>query len=114
MKRFFAILLMLVLPLQFSFAAASVYCANEANVTVEHYGHHAHESEQLPPDLDTTQKATGDTECGACHLGCAKLQTAVLALGTPDSILPAEVAPLLSTAQYQPSPLQRPPNASLA
>ena len=114
MKRFFAILLILVLPLQFSFASASAYCADEAKVTVEHYGHHAHEGEQLPPDPESTKKSAGDTECGACHLGCAKLQTAILTLGTPDSILPGEVAPLLSVAQYQPSPLQRPPIASLA
>ena len=114
MKRFFAILLMLILPLQFSLAASSAYCADEANVAVEHYGHHAHEGEQLPPDPDTPKKPGVESECGLCHLGCAKLQTAILILGTPDSILPAEVAPLLSAAQYQPSPLQRPPIASLA
>ncbi len=114
MKRFFAILLMLILPLQFSFAAASAYCADEANVAVEHYGHHAHEGKQAPPDPDTTKKSAGEPECGACHLGCAKLQTAALIVGSPDSTLPVEVAPLLSAAQYQPSPLQRPPIASLA
>ena len=114
MKRFFVILLMLILPLQFSFAAASAYCADEANVAVEHYGHHAHDGEQLSPDPDTTKKTPKNSECGACHLGCAKLQTAILILGTPDSALPVEVAPLLSAAQHQPSPLQRPPIASLA
>ena len=114
MKRFFAILLMLILPLQFSFAASSVYCADQANVAVEHYAHHAHDGELTPPEPDPDKNPASDAECGLCHLGCAKLQTAILTLGTPDSILPAEVAPLLSTAQYQPSPLQRPPIASLA
>lgn len=115
MKRLFAILLMLILPLQFSFAAASAYCEDEvAVVTTEHYGHHDHGDAHAPVKPDADEKSAGHAECGVCHLGCAKLLNAPLTLGIFESDLPTDVPLLLSAAQHQPSPLQRPPIASLA
>ncbi len=118
MKRFLAILLMLVLPLQFSFAAAASYCEDEvAAVSLEHYGHHDHgdlgEASE-PAKSDGDQKPAAHAECGVCHLGCAKVLNAPLALGTLEAELPSDVQLLLSAAQHQPSPLQRPPIALLA
>jgi len=114
MKRLFAILLMLIVPLQFSFAAASVYCEDEVTVNAEHFGHHDHEQAQKPAKSDGSQKPAGHPECGICHLGCAKLLNESLTLGMRESELPADVPLLLSSAQHQPSPLHRPPIVSLA
>jgi hypothetical protein len=114
MKRLFAILLMLILPLQFSYAAASAYCEEDVIVTTEHYGHHDHGEAHQPVKSDADENSAGHVECGVCHLGCAKLLKAPLTLGTFDSDLPTDVPLLLSVAQHQPSPLQRPPIASLA
>ena len=114
MKRLFAILLMLILPLQFSYAAASVYCEEDVIVTTEHYGHHEHGGAHQPVKSDADENSAGHVECGVCHLGCAKLLNAALTLGALESDLPTDVPLLLSVAQHQSSPLQRPPIASLA
>ena len=114
MKRLFAILLMLILPLQFSYAVASAYCEDDVIVTTAHYGHHDHGDAHQPVKSDADENSAGHVECGVCHLGCAKLLNAALTLGALESDLPTDVPLLLSVAQHQSSPLQRPPIASLA
>ena len=77
MKNLFAILLMLILPLQFSYATASAYCADERPSVPEHYGHHDHEGAQaafkagqavvvyLPARAAATKKARPATRAAA-------------------------------------------------
>ena len=43
MKKFFLILLLFVLPLQMSWAAASAYCLHEEGKAAQHPGHHSHQ-----------------------------------------------------------------------
>ena len=116
MKRLFAILLMLIIPLQFSYATAAAYCADERPSTPQHYGHHDHDFDQtaFKSDGNSGEDQEVHSECGICHHGCAKLHSAVLPLGAPDFALPTGMPPLLFSAQHQPPPPHRPPIASLA
>jgi len=43
MKKFLAIFLLVLLPLQFSWAAMASYCEHETSVTATHPGHHTHD-----------------------------------------------------------------------
>jgi hypothetical protein len=82
MRRWFATLLLVFLPLQFSWAAVSSYCGHEAGTEAAHVGHHDHEGHSHPThgvDLDQNAKpddtASGalDLDCGHCHGYCAGL-----------------------------------------
>ena len=42
MRRWLAILLLVCLPLQFSWAAVADYCMHESGETADHVGHHDH------------------------------------------------------------------------
>ncbi|WP_034294243.1 cation efflux protein, CzcI family [Herbaspirillum sp. RV1423] len=75
MRRFFLVILLLLLPLQLSWAAMASYCQNEAIQTRAHFGHHEHTT--TPKSVSTKEKvskgaADNDVECGFCHLSCAK------------------------------------------
>ena len=95
MRRFLLIVLMFVLPLQWSWAAAASLCGHEvAGPAAQHFGHHQHEHHgaEAGHDADKAEgadKKTGlgslgaDPDCGVCHgLGAAFL-TAVDAQAPP-------------------------------
>jgi hypothetical protein len=76
MRRWLAILLLVVLPTQMSWAAVAAYCAHESGAAADHVGHHdhaahAHASSPLDApdassnDVDTASGA--DADCGHCH-----------------------------------------------
>lgn len=81
MRRWLQIFLLLLLPLQFSWAASAAYCQHERDVQPRHWGHHEH-----PPEAgshggaraDDAQKSPGTQpnavlgDCAACHLGHAQ------------------------------------------
>lgn len=74
MKRYLAIFLLTLLPLQFAWAAIAVYCDHKTAVAAEHPSHHSHE--HLPADpQETGQNADSSTamdhDCAVCQLGCA-------------------------------------------
>ena len=82
MRRFLAILLLALLPLQFSWAAVASYCGHEAQAKVEHFGHHEHQHHagsvghaDIDPgvgsdaDGDKPSRAM-DLDCGQCHGFC--------------------------------------------
>lgn len=104
MRRCLAIVLLALLPLQFSWAAVAVYCGHESAVRAAHFGHHTH---QHPADAgadaaDKSKKAEAASaakkadagssmhgqhpDCGQCQ-GC----TAVLPLPA-DTLPPADLA----------------------
>jgi hypothetical protein len=68
-KKFFFIFLIVLLPLQFSWAAAAVYCQHEEVPTGFHLGHHSH---QHDAETDSSNKAGNQlaehSDCGYCHL----------------------------------------------
>jgi len=98
-RRFFAIVLLAMLPLQFSWAAVASYCEHETQ-GAGHFGHHEHEHQHhadagpnVEPVADADaqgDKAPGamDLDCGHCHGQCGVMLT-----------LSAKVPGTLSTAR---------------
>lgn len=80
MRRFFLILLVLLLPLQSAWAAATAYCQHEQRPAATwHLGHHQHEHRgdgkaagerynQADADHGSDAKGLFDPDCGTCHL----------------------------------------------
>jgi hypothetical protein len=84
MRRLIAILLMIVLPLQLSWAVAATYCQDEQDPGAQHFGHHVH-SHQDRADTGKhptkiTQKAENDCGCSG-HLCSAHLLPVGLVFG---------------------------------
>lgn len=77
MRRRLVIVLMFLLPLQFSWAAAATYCRHEAGEGTMHLGHHVHShgesgahahAEGHPEDKPgNAGQATLDDDCAYCH-----------------------------------------------
>jgi hypothetical protein len=67
-KKLLIILMLLVLPFQFSWATAAVYCQHEQGATAQHFGHHSHQHQGDADQSDHKGKLSqvhGD--CGYCH-----------------------------------------------
>lgn len=71
MRRALLICLMLLLPLQWSWAAVSGICRHEPTSQTPHLGHHDHR--HVDADLATGDGAPGadHADCAACHLAFA-------------------------------------------
>ena len=76
--------MLVLLPLQFSWAAVAAYCGHETGQHAEHLGHHEHrhadqaKADQAKADQDSApadQKAPAgfDFDCGHCHGTCASM-----------------------------------------
>lgn len=80
MKRFFLIFLLMVLPLQYSWAAAAAYCQHE-NEPTTHFGHHSHQHQsqaETEPSGDENDLAQVHNDCGVCQFaGQATFLTAL-------------------------------------
>lgn len=72
MRRFALIFLMLLLPLQSVWAAASAYCQHEQGVATQHFGHHTHQHQASTDGNDGTGKSPLNVhaDCSICHLSC--------------------------------------------
>lgn len=98
MRRLLAIVLFVLLPLQFSWAAVASYCGHEKQLSEAHFGHHEHEHRAdasrdagLDADLDANVYVKGnktptalDLDCSFCHGYCGVLLT--LPSGPPDTL----------------------------
>lgn len=81
MRRWIALVLLVLLPLQAIWAAAAPYCQHEFDPAAGHIGHHQHEhADQHPdqqPDASPDGTSTGDgsgaadahADCHVCHSG---------------------------------------------
>jgi DUF2946 family protein len=118
MRRWLAIFLLLVLPLQFTWAAAATYCQHEDAATRGgHFGHHQHQHKgsavkavhaQDHKSPDGHAKLVVDDDCGYCHLLATKpvvMQVPVWAVLAGKDFQHAEVHPLGSR---NPGGLERP------
>lgn len=78
-KRLLFVLLLLVLPLQMSWAAVSAYCQHEQGAATQHFGHHAHQH-QAPEKSDSggDPSANFHADCGFCHPGGVGVVTSPL------------------------------------
>lgn len=80
MRRWFAILLLVLLPLQALWAAAAPYCAHEENPTSMHVGHHTHEHQDAQGDSGSSEGLAGNhADCQVCHGGAGALPPALMA-----------------------------------
>lgn len=108
MRRWLTLLLLVTLPLQFTWAAAAAYCQHEQAPSARHMGHHEHEHpgaqdehqqarKAADPDATKAAKVFGDADYGYCQLSAAKpLQVqgfAIAPLAGPPT-LDASVPPL--------------------
>ena len=92
MRRWLVVLMLLVLPVQFVWAAAMPYCAHEAAASAsKHPGHHQHVhqggSDAAKASDDGAGSGAHHADCASCHAGAAAtlpLPPAVLASAPRD------------------------------
>lgn len=78
-KRLLFVLLMLILPLQAVWAAASAYCQHEQGTATQHFGHHAHQHQAADKSDSGNIPASGfHGDCAFCHLGAVGVATSSL------------------------------------
>ena len=87
MKRLALIFLMLLLPLQSVWAAASAYCQHEQGASVQHFGHHTHQHNVSTDSSDGSGKSplNGHADCSSCHLSCPAATGSIRSIGIPAS-----------------------------
>jgi hypothetical protein len=75
-RKLFFIVLLAILPIQFSWAAVAAYCRHESGEATRHLGHHEHQHRAAKDGDSTDRKASSsllaDQDCGACQLGAAQ------------------------------------------
>ncbi|MDB5820789.1 MAG: cobalt-zinc-cadmium resistance protein [Rhizobacter sp.] len=113
MRRLFILLLALLLPLQFTWAAAAVYCGHEGAVVVadvtlpaHHFGHHEH-VHHAEATKDAAKPLSIDTDCSVCHAGSSPVIGASLRLEAP---LPAALKLAATSAAALASAFARAPD----
>ena len=76
MRRLVLICVMLLLPVQWTWAAAAAYCAHEPSPSSWHIGHHEHvHKSSSAGDSKKAQSAKAgalDLDCEYCHLSAAQ------------------------------------------
>lgn len=113
-RRLIVSLLLLLLPLQFAFAAAAPYCALERAKVASHFGHHEHPDASAPEPADDDGGKGKPHDCAVCHLGAVQLHPAVASVpASPHSVI-ADSMPDDRQPQHFQEPTERPPRASLA
>jgi len=104
MRKWLAIVLLVFLPLQFSWAAVASYCQHETGAAAKHFGHHAHQhkaADGQDASPDPAKTLGGDPDCASCHAGCFSVLSGDVKLASP-------VSPSLDTG-YPPEHLAEPP-----
>jgi len=93
--RVLAIVLLALLPLQFSWAAVASHCGHEAQAAVGHFGHHEHEH-RTDVGMDSSAEVQADTASGTMHLDCGHCHgycSAILGFTSIVPGAPSTVAP---------------------
>lgn len=80
MRRWLAVLLLVFLPLQFTWAAVAGYCQHETGTAAQHFGHHEHQHQSDGADPSDAKALGGsiDDDCIACHASCVAALTSVV------------------------------------
>lgn len=126
MQRIVLVFLMLLLPVQWTWAAAASICRHEASIHANHFGHHEHRHDQQasePASVDVggsadDSKAQGDF---GAHADCASCHGAVSAVVMQATVVLSAPMPPSASTPYQrsvttglPERLIRPPHVRLA
>lgn len=71
----FTLIMLLVIPLQLTFAAGAEYCES-GKAHASHFGHHAHAAQDADgnPQADPEGSKSPVKHCSFCYLGCSQLQ----------------------------------------
>jgi hypothetical protein len=78
MRHWLAILFMMFLPLQLSWAAVSAYCQHESGAAANHLGHHEHQHKAAAGDDSGTKAKGSHFDCGFCQAAsCTALPNGV-------------------------------------
>ncbi|WP_217425926.1 hypothetical protein [Pandoraea cepalis] len=88
MRKWLAIVLLVFLPLQFSWAAVASYCQHETGAAAKHFGHHAHQhkaADGQDASPDPAKTLGGDPDCASCHAGCFSVLSGDVKLASPVS-----------------------------
>lgn len=76
MRRWFIYFVLVLVPLQFSWAAVGSYCQHETGAAAQHLGHHEHQHKADAADghdADVKLLSGTDADCASCHACCATL-----------------------------------------
>ena len=95
-KKILLILLLTILPIQYSWSVAAVYCQHE-QAKVTHFGHHSHQHQASKVDDDSKAKpfkVHGD--CEVCHHAVQASLPAADAV----AVLPPAAMPVPQYAQH--------------
>ena len=82
MRRWLALFLLILMPLQLSWGAVAPYCQHESSSAARHFGHHAHPHGDALKQLQGKKPAAAekaklgslspDPDCSYCHLNVVK------------------------------------------
>lgn len=122
MRRWLAIVLLALLPIQFSWAALASYCGHENGQPARHLGHaqHAHDAhDALDSDAGAVERSAGpgatpqtpsgfDFDCGYCHATLASLPALAAGVGLPLAAAPSWVPLTEACRTRAQSPPDRP------
>lgn len=113
MRRLLCIVLLLLAPLQASWAATSVYCTHEIGMAANHFGHHDHQHDKVydrdGPTGDPTKTGGIDSDCAGCHVnGGLVLPSVTVLVSVPALTIEPFKAPNLPASHAQ-FPPERPP-----
>ncbi len=117
MRRWLTIFLLLLLPMQLSWAVGTAYCKHEAGAAAQHIGHHEHQHVAEDEDASSsTVNANGiaDADCGTCHAGCTS--AIVDSMSLPAILLSSDIhsSRHVRISSHTPSLPERPNWADLA
>jgi cytochrome c553 len=106
-KRLLLILLLTILPLQYSWAAAAVYCQHEREHSV-HFGHHGHQHQAQAETKDKSDDGSSikvHADCVTCHGGSVGIMMMPLESGLHQPLAVANTAnPNLLVSTFPPRP----------
>jgi len=104
MRRWIAILLMIVLPLQLSWAVAASYCQDEQGMGVQHFGHHAHLNHDVVDAGQNLAKGQqqAESDCGCAGQLCGAHFLPVEPEGLAD-VMPSQQISTAVSCAYPPS-----------
>ncbi|MBU1357587.1 MAG: hypothetical protein KKC79_20110 [Gammaproteobacteria bacterium] len=81
LRRCLFVMLLLIVPFQFAWSAASVYCGHEAGAGAPHFGHHEHHTKVHAGDKTQGAKlkqiVDADDNCVGCHASLAQQSASV-------------------------------------
>lgn len=112
LRRCLFVLLLVVVPFQFAWSAASTYCGHEDGAGASHFGHHQHHAKAHLDDKTQNAKlkqiADGDDNCISCHVSLAQQSAgADLPVIAMRAISPADTGPRIYRSPIPPG-LERP------